>query len=82
MKLDDHAYKCVLLGYSAETSTQYRVMDIFMGRVFMARDIKFDESILYHQLLRSQPTKLMLEPASELQSGDPAPPVEPPHEPP
>jgi len=81
-KLDDHTYKCVLLGYSAETSTQYRVMDISMGRVFMARDIKFDESILYRQLLRSQPTKLMLEPASELQSGEPAPPVEAPHEPP
>ena len=81
-KLDDHAYKCVLLGYSAETSTQYRVMDIFTGRVFMARDIKFDESILYHQLLRTQPTKLMVEPASELTSSEPAPPIELPHEPP
>ena len=44
----------------------------------MARDIKFDESILYHQLLRTQPTKLMLEPARELQSGEPISPVEPP----
>jgi len=45
----------------------------------MAQDIKFDKSILYHQLLRSQPTKLMLEPASELPSGEPAPSVDPPH---
>jgi len=30
-KLDNHAYKCVLLGYSAETSTQYRVMDVNSG---------------------------------------------------
>jgi len=52
-------------------------MDISMGRVFRARDIKFDQSILYHQVL-SQPTKLMLEPASELPSGKPAPPVQPP----
>jgi hypothetical protein len=80
-KLDNHAYKCVLLGYSAETSTQYRVIDISTGRVFMARDIKFDECNLYHQLLRTQSTKLMLEPASELTSSEPAPPIELPHEP-
>jgi len=46
----------------------------------MARDIEFDESIHYQQLLRSQSTKLMLEPASELQSGAPAPQVEPPQQ--
>jgi len=54
-------------------------MDISTGRVFKARDIKFDESILYHQLLY-QPKKLVLEPASELPSGEPAPPVEPPQQ--
>jgi len=52
-------------------------MDISKGRVFMAREIKFDESILYHQQLRSQPMKLILEPASELPSSQPALPVEP-----
>jgi hypothetical protein len=63
-KLDNHAYKCVLLGYSVETTTQYRVMDISSGRVFMARDIKFDESTLYYQLLKfQQRTKVILEPA-------------------
>jgi len=46
----------------------------------MAWDINFDQCILYHQLLRSQPKKLMVEPASELQSGDPAPRVVPPQE--
>jgi hypothetical protein len=51
-KLDNHANKCVLLGYPAETSTQYQVMDVSSGRVFMARDVKFDESTLYHQLLK------------------------------
>jgi len=30
MKLDNHAYKCVLLGYS-QTATQYGVMDISSG---------------------------------------------------
>jgi len=44
----------------------------------MARDIKVDESIFYHQLLRSQPTRLMLDTASVLQSGPSAPPDEPP----
>jgi hypothetical protein len=48
----------------------------------MARDIKCDKSILYHLRLRSEPTKLMLESASKLQNREPAPPVEPPHEPP
>jgi len=47
-KLDKQAYKWVLLGYSAETSTQYRVMDVNSGRLFIARDVKFDESTLYH----------------------------------
>jgi len=59
----------------------YPVMDISTGQVFMAWDIKFDESILYHQLLRSQTMKFMLGPASELRSGVPAPLVEPPHDP-
>jgi len=54
-------------------------MDITTGRAFIAQDVKFDEAILYHQLL-SQPTKLMLEPASELPSGEPAPPGEPPQQ--
>jgi hypothetical protein len=45
-KVDNHAYKCVLLGYSAETSTQYRAMDVNLGHVFIARDVKFDESTL------------------------------------
>jgi len=45
----------------------------------MAQDIEFAEAILYYQLL-SQPTKLMLEPASELPSGEPAPPVGPPQQ--
>jgi hypothetical protein len=44
-------------------------MDISMGRVFFAWDIKYDKSILNHQLLQYQPTKLLLEPASELSSG-------------
>jgi len=30
-KLDNQAYQYVLLGYSAETSTQYRVMDVNSG---------------------------------------------------
>jgi len=63
-KLDNHAYKCVLLGYS-ETATQYRVMDISSGRVFIARDVKFDESTLYHQLLKTKPTKIAFEPAEQ-----------------
>ena len=63
--LDKHAYKCELLGYSAETSTQYRVIDVCSGRVFIARDVKFDESTLYHQLLQTKPTKIAFEPAEQ-----------------
>jgi len=47
-KVDKHAYKCVLLGDSAETSTQHRVTDVNSGQVFIAQDVKFDESTLYH----------------------------------
>jgi hypothetical protein len=36
----------------------------------MAWDINFDEFIIYNQLLRSQPMKLMLKPASELPNGE------------
>jgi hypothetical protein len=78
-KLDDHAYNCPLLEYLAETLRQCRVMNISMGRVFMARDVTLDEFILYLQLI-SQPTKLLLESARELPNGEPAPPVEPPHQ--
>jgi len=63
-KLDNHAYKGVLLGYT-ETATQYRVMDVSSGRVFIARDVKFDESTLYHQLLKTKPTKIAFEPAEQ-----------------
>jgi len=71
--LDNHDFKYVLLGYSAETSTHYRAMDISPGRVIMAHHIKYDQFILYHQLLRYQPTEFMLEPARELPSREPAP---------
>jgi len=77
-KLDNHAYKCVLLGYSG-TATQYRVMDISLGRVFIPRDVKFDESTLYCQLLKTKPTKFAFEPAeqgkdSEIEDEPPKPP--------
>jgi len=58
--LDNHTYKCVLVGYS-ETATQYRVMDISSGRVFIARDVKFDASTLYHQLLKTKVTRFAFE---------------------
>ena len=61
--LDNHAHKCVLFCYSIETSTQYRVMDLNSSRVFIARDVKFDESHLYHQLLTTKPTRFALEQA-------------------
>jgi hypothetical protein len=73
-KLDNHAYKCILLGYSDETSTQYRVMDVNSGRVFMARDVKFNETVLYHQLLKtSNQPRIILEPAEESPNDPPSP---------
>jgi len=33
--------------------------------VFVARDVKFDESTLYHQLLKTKPTKIAFEPAKQ-----------------
>jgi hypothetical protein len=74
---------CVLLGYSAETSTQYRVMDITSGRVVMARDVKFGESTLYYQLVKSPPRKtVILEPATEpsIFDNDPVPVTESPNQ--
>jgi len=35
------------------------------GRVFIARDVKFDESTLHHQLLKTKPTKFTFEPAEQ-----------------
>jgi hypothetical protein len=79
-QLHNHAYKYVLRGYFAEISTLYRDMDISKAPGFIAQDIKFDRSILYHQLLRTHPKKQMLKPASELPSSELAPPIQPPHE--
>jgi len=77
-KLDNDAYKCVLLGYS-ETATQYQVMDISLGRVFITRNVIFDESTLYHQLLKIKLTKFASGPAkqnkdSEIEDEPPKPP--------
>ena len=36
-----------------------------MGRVFIAQDVKFDESNLYHQLLKTKSTKVTLERAKQ-----------------
>jgi len=63
-KLDNHAEKGVLLCYS-ETAAQYRVMDISSGRVFIARDVKFDDSTLYDQLPKTKPIKIAFEPAEQ-----------------
>jgi len=40
-------------------------MDISSGRVFIVRDVKFDEFTLYHQLLKTKPTKRAFEPAEQ-----------------
>jgi len=40
-------------------------MDVCSGRVFIARDVKFDESTIYHQLLKTKPTKIAFEPAKQ-----------------
>jgi len=40
-------------------------MDVSSGRVFIARDVKFDESTLYHQLLNTKPAKIAFEPAEQ-----------------
>jgi len=40
-------------------------MDVNSGRVFIAQDVKFDESTLYHQLLKTKPTKIAFEPAEQ-----------------
>jgi len=67
----------VLLGYS-ETATQHRIKHISSGRVFISRNVKFDESTLYHQLLKTKPTKFAFKPAkqdndSEIQDKPPKP---------
>jgi len=36
-----------------------------LGRVFIARDVKFDETTLYYQLLKTKPTMIAFEPAEQ-----------------
>jgi hypothetical protein len=40
-------------------------MDVNSGPVFITRDVKFAESTLYHQLLKTKPAKIILEPAEQ-----------------
>jgi hypothetical protein len=40
-------------------------MDINSGRVFIHRDFKFDESTLYHVLLKTKSTKFAFEQAEQ-----------------
>jgi hypothetical protein len=40
-------------------------MDVNLGRVFIVRHVKFDESTLHHQLLKTTPPKIALEPAEQ-----------------
>jgi len=58
-------------------------MDVNSGQVFIARDVKFDESTQYHQLLKTMPAKFTLEPAkqdtdSEIEDEPPKVTVQPP----
>jgi len=45
-------------------------MDVNSGRVFIAHDLKCDESTLYHQLLKSKPTKIAFKPAERDQDSE------------
>jgi hypothetical protein len=63
-KLHNHAYKCVHRRYS-ETVTTCRGMNVSSDRVFIAGDVKFDESTLCQQLLKTKPTKFAFEPAEQ-----------------
>jgi len=45
-------------------------MDVNSDGVFIARDVKFDESTLYHQLLKTKPTKIAFEPAVRNKDSD------------
>jgi hypothetical protein len=69
-KLDTNIYKCVLLGYMAESLTQYHVPDISLGRVCIARDVKFEESTPYYWQLKTKPTKIAFKPATQEKDSD------------
>jgi len=53
-------------------------MDVNSGRVFIARDVKFDESTLYHQLLKTKSTKFAFEPAEQDKDSEIEEPPKPP----
>jgi hypothetical protein len=40
-------------------------MDVNSGQVFIARDVKFAESTLYQQLLKTKPAKIAFKPAEQ-----------------
>jgi transposase InsO family protein len=52
-KLDDRARKCILLGYNAETTTQWRLWDLDARRILISRDIKFDEGRVWIPVKRT-----------------------------
>ena len=40
-------------------------MEVSLGRVISAPDVQFDDSTLYHQLLKIKPTQFAFEPAEQ-----------------
>jgi hypothetical protein len=46
-KLDSHAQKCIFVGYSS-TQKEYRCYDPKQKRVFISRDVRFDESKMFY----------------------------------
>lgn len=46
-QLDDIMYQSILLGYSEETMSQYRVLYLITKRIITTMDAHFDESMLY-----------------------------------
>jgi len=53
-------------------------MDVNLDRVFIARDVKLDESTLYHQLLKTESTKFAFEPAEQDENSEIEEPPKPP----
>jgi hypothetical protein len=50
-KVDDKTCRCILLGYSEETGSQYHVLDLVTKRILTTMDARFDESVLNKDIM-------------------------------
>jgi hypothetical protein len=57
-KLDDRAIRTIFLGYT-QTTSQYRLLDLVTKRLYKSRDVRFDETLSYKDIIL-QPGRVII----------------------